>query len=68
MFMQVQKHVANAHFRITFSVRYTSAVLLMLKICVVLENKQRIIVSLPSFLLHSIMKSMVQIMTYFLFK
>lgn len=68
MFMQVQKHVANAHFRITFSVTYTSAVLLMLKICVVLENKQRITVSLPSFLLHSIMKSMVQIMTYFLFK
>lgn len=68
MFMQVQKHVPNAHFRITFSVTYTSAVLLMLKICVVLENKQRITVSLPSFLLHSIMKSMVQIMTYFLFK
>lgn len=60
MFMQVQKHVANAHFRITFSVSYTSAVLLMLKICVVLENKQRIIVSLPSFLLHSIMKGSIK--------
>lgn len=58
----------QVHFRITFSVTYTSAVLLILKNLCYLENKQKITGSLTSFLLHSIMKSMVQIMTYFLLK